>query len=324
MKDNRFKKVCDMIELKQLKYFVVCADVGSFSKAAEILYTTQPNVSKAIKALEEHLGFSLFHRKSRGILLSSRGKHVYEYACKAIDNIEMLASFSQTDRIEQLQIASNPSAWMAKVFADFYNRFHVKQLHFELYTASVAEIIKRVAGYQDELGFVYVMDSQNTAFQYILTRNHLEFVELKKTQVVLYLGQKHPLYQAREISEAELQKLKLVQCYEDEFDLNNYWKITNPQGKDMPALESVVVTNSDCVMQQLLQTTDLANISSGYLTDDVDEKELNGIPLFEKENVVMFGYIRRRQEEHSEWGKRFLEFIMANLQSGDPVKGQME
>lgn len=302
-----------MIELKQLKYFVVSADVGSFSKAAEILYTTQPNVSKAIKALEDHLGFDLFQRKSRGILLSTRGKHVYEYACKAIENIEMLSSFSQADRIVQLQISSNPSAWMANIFADFYNQFHVAQLHFQLYSASVEEIIKRVAGYQDELGFVYVMSNQNTSFQYVLGRNHLEFVELKKTQVVLYLGQLHPLYHAKEISEAELKKLKLVQCYEDEFDLNNYWKITNPQGKDVPTLESVVVTNSDCVMQQLLQTTDLANISSGYITNQVDQKELNGIPLYEKENVVMFGYIKRSAEDLSDWGKQFIDFIFAKL-----------
>lgn len=302
-----------MIELKQLKYFVVCADVGSFSKAAEILYTTQPNVSKAIKALEEHLGFELFYRKSRGILLSTRGKHVYEYACKAIENIEMLSSFSQTDRIEQLQISSNPSTWIANIFADFYNQFHVDQLHFQLYSASVAEIIKRVAGYQDELGFVYVMSNQNTAFQYILGRNRLEFVELKKTQVVLFLGQNHPLYMAKEISEKELKNLKLVQCYEDEFDLNNYWKITNSQGKDMPTLESVVVTNSDCVMQQLLQTTDLANISSGYITDQVDQKELKGIPLHEKENVVMFGYIKRSAEGLSDWGRQFVDFIFEKL-----------
>lgn len=303
-----------MIELKQLKYFVVCADVGSFSKAAEILYTTQPNVSKAIKALEDHLGFNLFYRKSRGILLSTRGKHVYEYACKAIENIEMLSSFSQTDRIEQLQISSNPSAWIANVFADFYNQFHVEQLHFQLYSASVEDIIKRVASYQDEIGFVYVMSNQNTAFQYVLGRNHLEFVELKKTQVVLFLGQNHPLYNAKEISEEELKKLKLVQCYEDEFDLNNYWKITNPQGKDMSTLESVVVTNSDCVMQQLLQTTDLANISSGYITDQVDEKELNGIPLYEKENMVMFGYIKRSNEDLSNWGNKFIEFIISKLE----------
>jgi DNA-binding transcriptional LysR family regulator len=313
MKDSGFKKVCDMIELKQLKYFVVCADVGSFSKAAEILYTTQPNVSKAIKALEDQLGFNLFYRKSRGIIISTRGKHVYEYASKAIENIEMLSSFSQTDHIEQLQIASNPSAWMARVFADFYNQFHVERLHFQLYTASVEEIIKRVAGYQDELGFVYVMHNQNTAFQYILARNHLEFVELKKTQVVLYLGKKHPLYDEHEIRPEDLEKLRLVQAYEDEFDLNNYWKITNPRGKDMPTLESVVVTNSNCVMQELLQTTDLANISSGYVTSEVDEKELHGIPLYGNENVVMFGYVRRRLENLSAWGQQFIDFISVNL-----------
>ena len=65
-----------MIDFKQLKYFVVCTDVGSFSEAAKILYTTQSNVSKAIKALEKTVGASLFTRKSRGIELTAQGKHV--------------------------------------------------------------------------------------------------------------------------------------------------------------------------------------------------------------------------------------------------------
>lgn len=302
-----------MIELKNIKYFVVCADVGSISKAAEILYSTQPNVSKAIKAMEEQLGFDLFQRKSRGVELTSKGKHVYEYACKVIENIEMLSAFSQTDRIEQLQIASNPSAWIADAFAEFYNRFHEEGVHFQLFTASVEAIIKRVANCQDEMGFVYVMSNQNTAFQYVLARNHLEFVELKKTRVMLYLGKEHPLYHRKDITERDFKKIKLVQCFEDEFDLNNYWKITNPTGKTMPTLESVVITNSDCVMQQLLQTTDLANISSGYITSRVDEKELAGIPLYENENVVMFGYIHRKAEELSQWGSKFVKFIRENL-----------
>ena len=34
-----------MIETKQLQYLVVCTQLRSFSKAAEALYTTQPNVS---------------------------------------------------------------------------------------------------------------------------------------------------------------------------------------------------------------------------------------------------------------------------------------
>ena len=40
-----------MLEVKELQYFVVCADLSSFSRAAEVLYTTQPNVSKVIRSL---------------------------------------------------------------------------------------------------------------------------------------------------------------------------------------------------------------------------------------------------------------------------------
>ncbi|MBC3889055.1 LysR family transcriptional regulator [Acetobacterium paludosum] len=314
MSDDRPKLVRDMIELKKLQYFVVCADVGSFSKAAEILYTTQPNVSKAIKALEDQLGFNLFERKSRGILLTAKGDHVYEYACKAIENVEVLSSFSQTEKVEQLKISSNPSQWMAQCFAEFYNKYHLENLQFHLYTASVEEIMKRVSTYLDEIGFVYVMSSQNTAFQYMLSRKHLEFIQLKNTQVVLYFGKKHPLYHSKSIESQDLEKIRLVQCYEDEFDLNNYWRITNSQGNEIRELKNVVVTNSDCILEQLLQTTDLANISSGYLTNVVVDTEFRGFPLNEGSNSVMFGYIKRKPEELSDWENKFIDFVIQNLE----------
>ena len=37
------------MDLKQLQYFVVCAQTGSFSDAAKVLYSTQPSVSKVVK-----------------------------------------------------------------------------------------------------------------------------------------------------------------------------------------------------------------------------------------------------------------------------------
>ncbi|MBR5510379.1 MAG: LysR family transcriptional regulator [Lachnospiraceae bacterium] len=79
------------MELKQLQYFVACAELGSFSKAADELYTTQPNVSKIIKSLEEELGFELFERQKRGIQLTEKGQLIYEQAYKAIENINQLS-----------------------------------------------------------------------------------------------------------------------------------------------------------------------------------------------------------------------------------------
>ncbi len=48
-----------MIDITKLKTFVAVADLGSFSKASEILYITQPAVTQQIKALEKMVGVYL-------------------------------------------------------------------------------------------------------------------------------------------------------------------------------------------------------------------------------------------------------------------------
>ncbi len=42
------------MDLKQLQYFVVSVESGSFKKAAEMLYTTQPHISKSIKIWKQN------------------------------------------------------------------------------------------------------------------------------------------------------------------------------------------------------------------------------------------------------------------------------
>ena len=43
------------MEMKQLQYFVVSVDTGSISKAAEMLYTTQPHVSMDLQSVKIRL-----------------------------------------------------------------------------------------------------------------------------------------------------------------------------------------------------------------------------------------------------------------------------
>ncbi|MFR7899007.1 MAG: LysR family transcriptional regulator [Ruminococcus sp.] len=72
------------MDLKQLKYFIVCAETGSISEAARLLYTTQPSVSKAIKALENDIykdavfALGLYS----GITLPLQGVKTYRYTCR--------------------------------------------------------------------------------------------------------------------------------------------------------------------------------------------------------------------------------------------------
>ena len=81
------------MELKQLQYFLICAQELSFSGAAQRLFTTQPNVSKVIKALEEELGQLLFERHAKGSSLTEAGENLYEYALNIQENIQQIQQF---------------------------------------------------------------------------------------------------------------------------------------------------------------------------------------------------------------------------------------
>lgn len=63
-----------LMNLTQLHYFVESAKCLSFSKAAEILYISQPALSRQIHTLEHTLGVSLFYCTNRGLSLTEAGE----------------------------------------------------------------------------------------------------------------------------------------------------------------------------------------------------------------------------------------------------------
>ncbi|CAG7649563.1 HTH-type transcriptional activator CmpR [Paenibacillus solanacearum] len=73
-----------MISLELYKVFHAIARTGNISKAAELLYITQPSVSYAIKQLEEQLGTALFVRKPKGVELTPEGRALLDYVQPAL------------------------------------------------------------------------------------------------------------------------------------------------------------------------------------------------------------------------------------------------
>jgi len=83
------------MELYQLNTFVKIADEGSLTRAAELLFTSQPAISAQIKALEEELGVALFERSSRGMQLTAKGRLLYDQAVETLDAAAKLKADAQ-------------------------------------------------------------------------------------------------------------------------------------------------------------------------------------------------------------------------------------
>lgn len=297
------------MELKQLRYLVVCAQRQSISRAAEVLYTTQPNVSKAIRSLEDELGFELFIRQGQGIQLTDRGNRVYEYACRVMENVENISSFASMDKGEELLVSSNPSSWMTACFAEFYNQHQNENVCFHFITTSVEDIIHRCGSGRDQLGFVYIMEPQMPLLKYKLKRNQLEFVELKRVKAMLYFGKNNTqLLKSESVENMQMENVRLVQCYGDEFALNCHWNLENDEKGKLLEQKAAVITNSDHLMRELLQHTDLGNIGGDDLNGGKASEDYKGISLYGDETPVIFGYMRKKQEAGGSWAEKFVAF----------------
>ncbi|MBT2668544.1 LysR family transcriptional regulator [Bacillus sp. ISL-4] len=76
------------MDFKQIQYFTEVVNHGSFSKAAEHLFLSQPNISKSIKDLEKELDVKLLTRTTRKIELTDTGKLLYQYSQRISQSIE--------------------------------------------------------------------------------------------------------------------------------------------------------------------------------------------------------------------------------------------
>ena len=62
------------MELYQYKYFLTAADAGSFQLAADRLFITRQAISQSIAQMEKVLGYPLFHRSKKGLILTKEGE----------------------------------------------------------------------------------------------------------------------------------------------------------------------------------------------------------------------------------------------------------
>lgn len=299
------------MDLKQLQYFVACAQTGSFSDAAKILYSTQPSVSKVIKALEDTLGMQLFERLPRGIRLTVQGQKVYSYACRITSEIDVLENMASRGMTKWIRISMNPSSWLANQFVDFYNETYEKNYHFQLTTAGVRSVMERVRDYMDDIGFVYILSQHRGNFLHELAKNKIEFVPMYETDVILYPGRKTEFYGSGKdrIELDELEGTRFIQNYQDEFFDIGAVKEDAFQWKD---IDISVLTNSDYIMEKMLKNSKVANISGSYLSEN-KEGTTPGIPLDLGDSKVIFGFILHKGEEMDESVAELVEFLKSRL-----------
>ena len=76
------------MEIRHIKAFTTLADTLNFTRASEVLFITQPTLSKQISALERELGIKLLVRDTHNVLLTEKGTAFLNEARKIVTDVE--------------------------------------------------------------------------------------------------------------------------------------------------------------------------------------------------------------------------------------------
>src|SRR6188768_2361572 len=76
------------MDLRQLEYFVRIAELGSFTRAANVLDVAQPALSRQVRLLEVELRQSLLLRNGRGVTTTEAGKVLLEHGRGILHQVE--------------------------------------------------------------------------------------------------------------------------------------------------------------------------------------------------------------------------------------------
>lgn len=92
----------NQINLADIRSFVLIAQLGNFTKAAEALDVSRSHVSRQISSLENQIGVTLLIRTTRTLKLTEAGKAFYQQCEKALHNIDQ-ALLAAVDDVEKVQ-----------------------------------------------------------------------------------------------------------------------------------------------------------------------------------------------------------------------------
>ena len=168
-----------------LDTFLIVANTGSFSKAAEYLYVTPSAVIQQINALENRLKVPLFFRSNKGVVLTRQGGYLkgecQEYIRKGKDIQEHLLAMPDS---ELSLILGTSLREKCRVFYDFWVQFT------ELSTCYSVEIQTVDTDFPIPVE-IDLIESVNAGLSW---QSQWEFLELCRVPYGLAVARDHPLY----------------------------------------------------------------------------------------------------------------------------------
>ncbi|MGP7818837.1 LysR family transcriptional regulator [Niallia sp. 01092] len=291
------------MEMKHLLYFIEVTRLGSFTRAADQLYITQPAISRIIKSLETEMGVSLFIRSRKKLELTDAGRVLYKHAQVFDRQFQLLKA--EMDNLTSLKKGhiriGLPSIVNSFFFSQLIASFHKKypEITFQLVEDGSKRIEEKVLNDKLDLGVVVVSDNHDL----------LDYYSFVKEELKLIVPPSHRLANKQAVSLAEL-KNEFFIMFNQDFLLRDWIIAACKKEGFVPSIISET-SQLDFIQEMVasnLGITLLPESTSADLTADVRAINLSNPKIDWNLSIIW-----KNGEQLSKVSKEFIRFFKERL-----------
>ncbi|MDF2512286.1 MAG: putative transcriptional regulator [Herbinix sp.] len=194
---------------QHLKYAIEVERTCSITQAAENLYMGQPSLSKAIKELEDSLGFSIFERTSKGVTPTQKGIKFLTYARNVLNQIEKMEALSDSADldIQNFNISIPRGSYIADAITSFISELdQSKGIQVNVQETNSIQVINNIIDGPFNLGIIRYQTEYENYFVDYLSEKQLRFEPIWEFEYLVLMSEKHPLASNEKLEYQELKK----------------------------------------------------------------------------------------------------------------------
>ena len=208
------------MNITELRYLVAIMECGSVSTAAKRLYAAQPNVSKALKNLEEEYHLRIFERSSTGMIPTEQGRHFIEQAERVLREVDRLDRSVQEEqeRCAELRVMIPHATYASYAAVDYLERAaSIERLHIHIREGGSMEALDHVLRQGYHLALLRYAVEDDEHYTHYCARRGLKMEPVMDFEYSLLTNRDGPLArrEIRDLSELD----KYMEILHDDFQL---------------------------------------------------------------------------------------------------------
>lgn len=295
--------------IQQLRYVIGIAEAGSFNKAAEKLYISQPSLTSTIHDLEDELGIIIFNRSGRGVTLTQDGEEFLSSAKQLFLNYENIMERYKNgaESKKKFGISTQHYSFALKSFVEMVKRFNTTEYEFAIRETRTKEVIEDVATLKSQVGILYLSDFNRNIIQKLLNARNLKFTPLIDCKAYVYIWKGHPLAGNKSISFEELADYPCLSFEQDDNDSVYF-------AEEILSTEEyhrTIKANDRASMLNLMVGLNGYTLCSGIISEELNGDDYIAVPFREKDEnvnrIMEIGYITKKDFIMSEVGLAYIE-----------------